>query len=814
MVMKKIFFIIVAVLTVVSVRAQYVFENADFENWEDVSYTSASGTTYNGIEPTGWNSYLSGTGSVKAVLVAHCPGLVKGEARPGSAGVTSVLIKAQNFLVKNFAGNLTSGCIEMGNLDQSQTGVNYNYTNTEVAGQAMRFVGRPDAMKVWARFKGANKGQISVYLHSDGRYQFPVATGGQVTATMVGSASQFVGSDDTWAEYTVPFSYVSTDCPAYALVSFTTSNIPGEGKTGDYMYIDDISLVYNSELSEIKYDGRSILGQTSVDAVYNESRLTDVKSNGAGATVTRVFDSETNVLTVTVTAQDNSSSHVYTYQFKAPEPVYNYYNIVFLDYDQSEIASMTIKEGDEVVAPSAPEREGYIFDGWDPDVVSPAVSDAVYTATYRLAHTWPVSGTEKSYSDKLTVTINGDTSDPQVGKVTVTYKDNGVIDFSMKDFILVSNGDEIPVGNIDIKDIAQTWDSYNKCGIFTFNGNITIPAGSDPEKFWMGPYLGAIPLQMSGKMSDERLHVSIFINLMSTMGQMVAVEFGEDFGKDVPVITYSLKQNSITYTPSEIPWDATQVTMKYSIIEHSSDETVADKEISRSYIIKWAATEDEVRKSGVYTDTKYNVDVPYSILKHAKPAWILPTSGTRVYTEDLYVGVGDNISGPMDCQITITFHDNNTIDLALYNFILQTGEDKLYVGNIVINDVPLNDTGHHYSTFEYSGDLTIAAGTEPADVFWLGPTLGELPLPTAGKIDNEKLYVTIQLTAAGQKIDVKLGNLAHFTELDNQEFTGIDSVVGSKAQISGSAPAYDLQGRRVSMSSRGLKIVNGRLIVR
>ena len=227
--MKKLFTLFVIGMLAVTASAQGVFQlqNADFEQWEDVTYNNKTQ-----IAPVAWHSYLTGTGAVKANAVKYAAPLEQGEARTGSAGSTSVLIKAKNYLTLNLAGNLTTGCVEMGNINQGNTTVNYNYTNIP-DGQAMPLTGRPDAMKVWVRFSGVNKGQIAAYLHSEGRFQFPIATGEGITGQMVGSAALFADSNDEWTEYTIPFNYVSTDNPAYALVSYTTTHIPGKGSKDD-----------------------------------------------------------------------------------------------------------------------------------------------------------------------------------------------------------------------------------------------------------------------------------------------------------------------------------------------------------------------------------------------------------------------------------------------------------------------------------------------------------------------------------------------------------------------------------------------------
>ena len=187
------------------------------------------------------------------------------------------------------------------------------------------------------------------------------------------------------------------------------------------------------------------------------------------------------------------------------------------------------------------------------------------------------------------------------------------------------------------------------------------------------------------------------------------------------------------------------------------------------------------------------------------------TSVTKTYKEDLYVGVDGEMFGPMDSEVQITFNDDNTIDMGLYDFVINMDGSSMPVGNIVIKNISLTDTGNNYSTFEYNGDLEIAPGTDPsvsADE-WIGPMLGTMSLPTNGKINEEKLFVTITLSVLGQNIEVQLGDKEYFDNLDGGT-TGIADFVTEK---SSAGLCYNLQGQRVNPSAKGIRIVNGRLVL-
>jgi hypothetical protein len=186
-------------------------------------------------------------------------------------------------------------------------------------------------------------------------------------------------------------------------------------------------------------------------------------------------------------------------------------------------------------------------------------------------------------------------------------------------------------------------------------------------------------------------------------------------------------------------------------------------------------------------------------------------SVTKTYKEDLYVGVDGEMFGPMDSEVQITFNDDNTIDMGLYDFVINMDGSSMPVGNIVIKNISLTDTGNNYSTFEYNGDLEIAPGTDPsvpADE-WIGPMLGTMSLPTNGKINDEKLFVTITLSVLGQNIEVQLGDKEYFDNLDGGT-TGIADFVTEK---SSAGSCYNLQGQRVNPSAKGIRIVNGRLVL-
>ncbi len=132
-----------------------------------------------------------------------------------------------------------------------------------------------------------------------------------------------------------------------------------------------------------------------------------------------------------------------------------------------------------------------------------------------------------SFTDNLQITINEITSEPQ--KATVDFsvsEDQTKCSFTLNDFMLVQEGEKMPVGNIIINDMPfnQQLDSLIE---FSFQGNITISNGSDEDMAWIGPMLGEIPLKLWAVVSPSYMYVTIDIDLQQTMGQIVNVTFGK-----------------------------------------------------------------------------------------------------------------------------------------------------------------------------------------------------------------------------------------------------------------------------------------------
>lgn len=342
---------------------------------------------------------------------------------------------------------------------------NHNKTKRSDSGHSLKFSGMPDAAECYATFKsgGSKNGRVQFIIHGDVDYRDPELD--DQKDYKVGSAAILITECTDWTKFTADFTYTGTDkTPTvhYMLASATTNPVAG-GSKGDELCLDDVRLIYYHSLTSCKYDGTDVTfdsdNKASVNAQYDEAKLS-LEKKGVGATVEKSFDKNTGLLTINVKGNDYEA-------------------------DNSSITTYSIQ-----------------FE-------KPAVEPAVVS--------------EKTYTEPLYVSINGMTNDPQDVTVLVQTRDDGKINFVLKNFILVSGEDAIPVGNISVPGLEVT------DGVFSAHETVTIEPGDLEgvgEDEWAGPTLGEVPLDLKGKLvGGDHIKVSIDID-MEMLGQVINVHLG------------------------------------------------------------------------------------------------------------------------------------------------------------------------------------------------------------------------------------------------------------------------------------------------
>lgn len=262
----------VAVTTGVDYGTQLT--NSTFEAWEKEGDEA---------EPVGWNSFMSGGGSLAGFTKnVH---MEKSEiVRPGSNGSQSVRIWTKAVFGVPANGNLTCGKINSGNMVATDQ-ANHNRTIMEEPEFNQPLNGaRPDSLTVWVNFSYSGStawtARVAATIHDAYNYADPSATLDSLHAVAKAEMNYpAVSPSGGWQRLSIPFDYELKNFDAfyekmnnsqywkdslkvdkferptsadYMLVTFATNSTPGKGTDGDQVLIDDMLLIYKPVLKLTK----------------------------------------------------------------------------------------------------------------------------------------------------------------------------------------------------------------------------------------------------------------------------------------------------------------------------------------------------------------------------------------------------------------------------------------------------------------------------------------------------------------------------------------------------------------------------------
>lgn len=320
--MKKVISLAILALTAIGANAQYQFPNSTF----DANFISSYGSY---TEPEGWHGYASiNASSLNSAGRAGDKLVQSTDVRSGATG-KCVYVKSSSILGVVANGVMTNGQIYTHSTTATDGKNNYNYdhrTEDSSYGENNKFftifTGRPDYVRVWVKFVPANasKGnaRLNMILHKENTMMYDPEDNAD-KSIVIARATKSIPSCD-WTQLEVPFEYVSVSEPGQILATFTTNETPGGGSDGDYLYIDDIEMVYLSTITSATFNGENIVftgNSARVDANYKAKFFK--MQTGTGAFVEDNFDPNTNILTITIKGNDYSVNpsnvHTYTIQF-------------------------------------------------------------------------------------------------------------------------------------------------------------------------------------------------------------------------------------------------------------------------------------------------------------------------------------------------------------------------------------------------------------------------------------------------------------------------------------------------------------------
>lgn len=319
----------------------YQITNSDFELFHKATYTGAFNKKYESDEPNAWHSFMSSTGSLASAVSSNTHTYISDDVRPGTTGKKSV--KVVSGIVLGFQpanGTITTGRLKAAGLTATDTKNNsfLDLTNKDVDGNGDPFYtllnGQPDAIKVWVKYQQGKVNEtypyatISATITDGTYYQDPEdKTYTNIVAKAKNDKIESKGFE--WQELTIPFDYASfatNNAETKAiLVTMSTNAQPGVASSSannpDVLIIDDLSLVYNSQLASLKVKGADVEGFNKDEFNYDLTAegaisVDDIEavSDGQGAYVTKsVEDVDGGVkVTITVTSNDLQTTNVYT----------------------------------------------------------------------------------------------------------------------------------------------------------------------------------------------------------------------------------------------------------------------------------------------------------------------------------------------------------------------------------------------------------------------------------------------------------------------------------------------------------------------
>ena len=225
--------------------------NGDFETW-----------TFDGANlPNYFNSFQTADGLFSGLAYDKNNRQVKRstDKRPGSKGSYSCSIWSRRVWGVNAQGNLTTGRVHAGGTSATSE-KNFNYSDRDGYNTlngfknpcAMPFTGRPDSLVVWVKFtpNGTDSShpyaKVTATIHSDYEYidgYAQTSDSKYVVATAINMT--IAKTNGQWKRLSIPFVYKNNGAqPKYILLSAATNAYPGGGHENDYLYLDDITLVY------------------------------------------------------------------------------------------------------------------------------------------------------------------------------------------------------------------------------------------------------------------------------------------------------------------------------------------------------------------------------------------------------------------------------------------------------------------------------------------------------------------------------------------------------------------------------------------
>lgn len=245
-----------------TVGDHFQLPNSDFEVW------AAS----NG-EPDRWHGFKSATGAFASLSPAL---LGKSEdIHSNATGQYSAVVTAKDAGLSIANGTMTNGRLNASSWTATSTSNHASMDAVYGDDFYMPLYAKPDKFNVWLKYtqgtaNANNKANVSVKTFDGTYYQEPVD---KVYTNLSGSivGGQIPAGDWTFYSFPIDYaSYAANNAATEAIfVTFSTNGNPGQGSSGDQLFIDDIKLVYLGSMTDLRYQGTTIYGWNPAVTTYS-----------------------------------------------------------------------------------------------------------------------------------------------------------------------------------------------------------------------------------------------------------------------------------------------------------------------------------------------------------------------------------------------------------------------------------------------------------------------------------------------------------------------------------------------------------------
>ena len=414
-------------------------------------------------------------------------------------------------------------------------------------------------------------------------------------------------------------------------------------------------------------------------------------------------------------------------------------------------------------------------------------------------------GESRTYREKLVVSVNGEASTPQKTDVVVDDNGNGTINVLLKDVTVQLSLMQLPLGDFTISDIPTTQDEEGLT-CFSHESKVSISVDQLPETLQgLAGNLNNVPVHIEGKMNSRKFYAVVTMTLLD---QAISIVVGTDGFGNVKVYTEPLVvtvngETSETQTTDVTVTSNDDGTINFELKNFTLKSIGSTMPVGTICVENITVTEDEdgwqsfsyngpitiqagdtegvsswmgpmlgevpIVLDGKLTDSSLfaTIDIEMGAFNQTIHVQVgedtsgLDEDGNRVYTEQLVVTVNGETSSPQKAKVVVVDNEDGTINFILKNFFLVSEKESLPVGTIVVENVVVTENPGSVKSFSYNGPITIQAGDKAgvAADEWTGPQLGEIPIELKGKLNDEKLYATIDINLAAfiQLVHVEVG---------------------------------------------------------